>query len=158
MAKIDVDTPKITRGDKMHKKRMDKLNIFKDGLTYSLDSYALIHKQTLDSSAEYFEKISKSQEPERIMLCEIIKTCEDEKRRKEARERLKELDQIKAETIEKHNVFIQSEGDNTNKNITGSIHALAAVCGLIVIPNKRLRQMTGKVLNTVNKSFLPVKE
>ena len=35
---------------------MDKLNVFKDGMTHGLDSFTLIHKQTLDSSLEYAEK------------------------------------------------------------------------------------------------------
>ncbi len=38
MAKVNTINPKFTRGDKTHRKFMDKLDNFKDGLTHSLYS------------------------------------------------------------------------------------------------------------------------
>ncbi len=149
MIKENTTTSSIpTRGDKAHKKFMDKLVVFKDGLIYGLDSFTLIHKQTLDSSLDYAEKVSKSQELERSALCEILKTCDDETRRKEAFARLTELDRIKKEEIKNHNEFIQTERDKANKNIVGSILLLAAASG--VISNKSVRQK----LTAISKNLL----
>lgn len=156
MPKIGTTNPKLTRGDKVHKKYMDKLDVFKDGLMHGLDSLTLIHKQTLDSSVEYAEKVSKSQESERSALYEIIKTCEDEMRRKEAFIRLTELDRIKEEEIKNHDEFIQTERDKANKNTTGSLLLLAVTSGLI--SNKQVRQMTGKALTTISKNLLHIKK
>lgn len=156
MPKVGTTSSKLTRGDKVHKKFMDKLDVFKDGLTHGLDTLTLIHKQTLDSSEEYVEKVSKTQETERSALYEIIKTCEDETRRKEAFIRLTELDRIKEEEIKNHDEFIQTERDKTNKNITGSILCLAVASG--VISNKQVQQMTGKVLTTISKNLLHTKQ
>lgn len=145
MEKMDTTGSKLTRQDKAHQKFMDKLDTFKDGLIHGLDSLKSTHKQTLDSSSEYATKIIESQKDERSELYAIIKTCEDETKRKEAYERLRELDRIKDEEIENHNRFLQSERDTANKNITGGIICLAVVSGLMT--NKQLRQMTGKVLS-----------
>lgn len=151
MKKTGTTSLKLTRGDKAHKKFMDRLNVFKDGMTHGLDSFTLIHKQTLDSSLEYAEKISKSQEAERAALYDIIKTCEDKIRRTEAFARLKELDHIKEEEIKNHNEFIQTERDKTNKNITGSIFCLAVAGGLI--SSKQVRQMTGRFLTKISNNL-----
>ncbi len=152
MTKVTTTSPKLTREDKAHKKFMDKLDVFKDTLTHGLDSFTLIHKQTLDSSLEYAEKVSKFQEAERCVLYEIIKSCDDETKRKEAFARLTELDHIKEQEIKNHNEFIQNERDKANKNITGSILCFAVASGLISI--KQVRQITGKVLTTMSKNLL----
>lgn len=156
MPKVGTTSQKLTRGDKVHKKFMDKLDVFKNGLTHGLDSLTVIHKQTLDSSVEYAEKISKSQESERTAFYEIIKTCEDETRRKEAFTRLSELDRIKDGEIKKHDEFLQAERDKANKNITGSIVCLAVASG--PISNKQVRQITGKALTTISKNLPHIKE
>ena len=151
MAKVGTTSSKLTRGDKAHKKFMDKLSVFKDGMTHGLDSFTLIHKQTLDSSLEYAEKISKSQEAERSALYDIIRTCEDKTRRNEDFARLKELDRIKEVEIKNHNEFIQTERDKTNKNVTGSVLLLAVAGGLI--SSKQIRQMTGRFLTTISNNL-----
>lgn len=152
MAKVDTPAPKLTRGDKAHRKFMDKLDTFKDGLTHGLDSITTIHKQGLDSSSEYYEKVSKSQELERSKLYRIIETCEDETKCKEAYARLKELDHIKEEEIRKHDELIQSERDKAYKNIAGGIIVLGTACGLIY-KNKQVRQ----ALTTMGKNILQIK-
>lgn len=156
MPKEGRTTLPLTRGDKVHKKFMDKYNVFKDGLTHSVDSLTIIHKQTLDSSVAYIEKISMSQETERSELYEIIKTNDDATRRKEAFSRLKELDRIRDEEIEKHDLLLKSERDHANKNITGSIICLAVAGGLF--SNKQVRQITGKTLRKISNNLLRVKE
>lgn len=156
MAKVAATHPKLTRGDKTHRKIMDKLEIFKDGSIHGLDTFALIHKQTLDSASEYAETISKSQEAERCALYEIIKTTDDETKYNNAFARLAELDRIKEQSIQNHNKLIQGEGDKTNKNIAGTVLCLAAACGFI--SSKQVRQMSGKVLNTVSKNLLQMKK
>ena len=149
MTKIDTPSPKLTRADKAHKKFMDKLDVFREGLEHSLDSIDSIHKRTLDSSSEYYDKVSKSQEFERTALYEIIKTCEDESRRKEAYERLKELDCNKKEDIKNHDELLQTERDKAYGNIAGGIILLGSACGLI-LKNKQVRQ----ALTSMGKNFL----
>lgn len=155
MAKENVNAPNLTRGDKVHKKFMDKLDVFKDGMTKGLDSFTLVHKQTLDASTQYAEVVAKSQEAERAALYEVIKTCEDEARRKEAFERLKELDQIKEGEIKRHNDFTHNEREKAYINISGSIICLGVAAGLI--SNKQVRQATGKFLTTAGKKILRLK-
>lgn len=152
MARIDATIPKPTRGDKAHKKFMDKLDTFKDGLTHGLDSITTIHKQGLDSSSEYYEKVSKAQEVERSELYKLIAACEDETKCKAAYARLKELDGIKEEEIKKHDELIQSERDKAYKNIAGAIIVLGTACGLIY-KNKQVRQ----VITTMGKNLLQIK-
>lgn len=82
MTKVNTMNTKLTRGDKAHKKFIEKLDVFKDGLKHGMDSLEMIHKQTLDSSVEFTKVVSKSQEVERTALYDIIKKCEDETRRK----------------------------------------------------------------------------
>lgn len=156
MTKVTTTGPRLTRGDKAHKKYMDKLDVFKDGLNHGLNSFTLIHKQTLDASLEYAEKVSKSQELERSALYEIIKTCEDDTRCKEAFDRLAELDCIKEEEIKRHNELIQNEREIANKNIIGGLFLFAVAGGLI--SSKQVRQMTGKFLATVNKNLPHIKK
>ena len=151
MEKATNVSPGLTRGDKVHKKCMDRLVVVKDGLTHGLDSFTLIHKQTLDSSSEYTEIVSKSQEPERSQLLDIIKTSEDETKRKEAYDRLRELDDNKEQEIGNHNEFLQDEGDKANKKTAGTILLIVYVSGLIT--SKPVRQATGKLLTTMGKNF-----
>lgn len=155
MEKTNTMDLKLTRGDKIYKKAMDKLNIFKDGLMHGLDSFTLIHKQTLNSCDEYVERISKSQEFERLELYEIIKISEDEIKRKEAFGRLKELDNIREKEIKNHNEFVQMEQDKFYKNIIGICFILAVASGLI--PSRQVYQMTGKALDIMNKNFLCIR-
>lgn len=156
MTKVNTVNTKLTRGDKAHKKFVEKLDIFKDGLKHGMDSLNAVHKQTLDSSVEFSEKISKSQEVERIALYDIIKQCEDETRRKEAFARLAELDRIKEKEVNTHNDFLKNEREKVNRNITGGILCLAVACGLI--SSKQVRQMSGKALTTISKNLLRTKE
>ena len=109
MTKVNTMNTKLTRGDKAHKKFIEKLDVFKDGLKHGMDSLEMIHKQTLDSSVEFTKVVSKSQEVERTALYDIIKKCEDETRRKEAFERLAELDRIKEKEVDTHNDFLKNE-------------------------------------------------
>lgn len=46
MNKANTNIPKLTRGDKTHKKFIDRLNILNDCLTQSSKSITIIHKQT----------------------------------------------------------------------------------------------------------------
>ena len=154
MTKVAAANSKITRADKTHRKIMDRLEIFKDGAIHSLDMFALIHKQTLDSASEYVETISKSQEAERCKLYEIIETTDDEIKYKAAFARLTELDRMQEQNIQNYNELAQGEGDKANKNIAGTILCLAAACGFL--SNKQVRQMSGKVLNTVGKNLLHI--
>ena len=153
MAKVDVTSPKLTRWDKQQKVFYEKFTTLKDGLTHSFDYFAQIHKQTLSSPSDFFEKVSKSQEPERSVLLEIINTCEDEERRREAYERLKELDHILQEFNETHTEFLQSEGDKANKRGEYVVLALLAAGGFIGLNNKQVRQF----LATTSKSLLQIK-
>ena len=156
MTKADVMNTKLTRGDKAHKKFVEKLSVFKDGLKHGMDSLEVIHKQTLDSSEEFSKIVSKSQEGERTDLYDIIKNCEDETRRKEAYERLAELDRIKEKEIDAHNDFLKYEREKATRNITGGILCLAVAGGLI--SSKQVRQMSGKALTTISKNLLRTKE
>lgn len=147
MANGGTTSMKMTRGDKAHKKFMDKFMVYKDGLKHSMDSFTTIHKQTLDAASKYTETVSKSQEAERASLYEVIKTSEDETRRREAYDRLTELDRIKDEEIKNHNEFSEKERDKANKNITGVVVCLAAAGGFI--SSKQGRQMLGKAFKKV---------
>ena len=151
MEKVTNASPRLTRGDMTHKKIMDRLEVVKDGLTHGLDSFTLIHKQTLDSFSEYIEKVSKSQEAERSQLLDIIKTSEDETKRKEVYDRLRELDDIKEQEIGNGNEFLQDVGDKANKNATGAMLLIVCVSGLIT--SKQVQQVTGKLLTTAGKNF-----
>lgn len=156
MTKVNTMNTKLTRGDKAHKKFIEKLDVFKDGLKHGMDSLEMIHKQTLDSSVEFTKVVSKSQEVERTALYDIIKKCEDETRRKEAFKRLAELDRIKEKEVDTHNDFLKNEREKANRNITGGILCLAVAGGLI--SSKQVRQMSGKALTTISKNLLRTKE
>lgn len=151
MAKDTTSISKPTRGDKVHKKYMDKLAVFKEGMTHCLDSFTVIHKQTLDAYSNFEETISKCQEPERTELYEIIKMCEDEERRKEAWDRLRELDGIKDNKTKEHNKSCNIEREKVYKNIAGSLICLGVATK--VFNNKQVRQATGKALTTVSKNL-----
>lgn len=156
MPKTSTSTPKITRGDKIHKKFIDRLNILNDNLVQSSKVITIVNKQSLDSSAVYYEKVAKSQESERVALCDIIKTCEDESKRREAFERLAELDKLKEKDIKNHNEFIQSERDVANRNIIGNVLLFAVATGLI--SNKQIRRKTGKTFTQISQKLLGLKE
>ncbi len=70
----------LTRGDKAHKKFMDKLNVLRDNVNHGYDSLKAVHKQTTDSSVSFKETVDKGQEAERKALYDIIKTSEDEEK------------------------------------------------------------------------------
>ena len=152
MARTGTTSTKLTCGDKTHQKFIDKLAIFKEGLTHGMDSITSIHEQTLESSDKYTEIVSMSQEFERTTLYEIIRNSDNETIRTEAFGRLKELDRIKEEEIKNHNEFLQTERDKSHKNIIGSVLCLAVAGGLI--NNKQVRQMTGKAVTKISKNLL----
>ena len=68
MAKENSASNNLTRGDKEHKKFMEKYGAFKDSVIHSFDSLTTIQKQTLDSVDNYYEKVAKSQEVEKLQL------------------------------------------------------------------------------------------
>ena len=47
----------LTRGDKTHKKFMDKLNVLRDNVNHGYDSLKAVHKQTTDSSVRFKETV-----------------------------------------------------------------------------------------------------
>ena len=136
----------VTRYDKAHKKFMDKLNVLKDNVNHGYDSLKVVHKQTVD----------KGQEQERKDLYDIIKTSEDEKKIQWAKERIQELDRIKAKEIDGHNEFLKEEGDTTKRNIVGGMMLIAVSAKLI--SSKQVRQMGGKAISSVGKSLLRLKK
>nr|WP_296831537.1 hypothetical protein [uncultured Marvinbryantia sp.] len=146
----------MTRYDKAHKKFMDKLNVLKDNVNHGYDSLKAVHKQTIDSSVSFQETVDKGQEVERKALYDIISKSENETRIKEAYGRLAELDRIKEQVINEHNEFLKDEREKTDKNIVGGMILIAVSAGLI--SNKQVRQMSGKVISSVGKSLLRLKE
>ena len=146
----------MTRYDKAHKKFMDKLNVLKDNVNHGYDSLKAVHKQTIDSSVSFQETVDKGQEVERKALYDIISKSENETRIKEAYGRLAELDRIKEQVINEHNEFLKVEREKTDKNIVGGMILIAVSAGLI--SNKQVRQMSGKVISSVGKSLLRLKE
>lgn len=142
----------LTRGDKAHKKIMDKLEIVKESVIRGMDSFSTIHKQTIDASREYFEAVSKSQEEERACWHEKIKTSDDPKEIEIACNRLRELDKDKYEKTNEHDEkMLQSEADKTRKNIAGAIVVLVSITGLAT--NKKIRHVARTVL-TERKNLL----
>ena len=115
-----------------------------------------VHKQTIDSSVSFQETVNKGQEAERKALYDIISKSENETRIKEAYGRLAELDRIKEKEINEHNEFLKDEREKTDKNIVGGMILIAVSAGLI--SNKQVRQMGGKVISSVGKSLLRLKE
>lgn len=146
----------MTRYDKAHKKFMDKLNVLKDNVNHGYDSLKAVHKQTIDSSVSFQETVDKGQEVERKALYDIISKSENETRIKEAYGRLAELDRIKEQVINEHNEFLKDEREKTDKNIVGGMILIAVSAGLI--SNKQVRQMSGKVISSVGKRLLRLKE
>ena len=146
----------MTRYDKAHKKFMDKLNVLKDNVNHGYDSLKAVHKQTIDSSVSFQETVDKGQEVERKALYDTISKSENETRIKEAYGRLAELDRIKEQVINEHNEFLKDEREKTDKNIVGGMILIAVSAGLI--SNKQVRQMSGKVISSVGKSLLRLKE
>lgn len=146
----------MTRYDKAHKKFMDKLNVLKDNVNHGYDSLKAVHKQTIDSSVSFQETVDKGQEVERKALYDIISKSENETRIKEAYGRLAEIDRIKEQVINEHNEFLKDEREKTDKNIVGGMILIAVSAGLI--SNKQVRQMSGKVISSVGKSLLRLKE
>ena len=141
----------LTRGDKAHKKFMDKLNVLRDNVNHGYDSLKAVHKQTTDSSVRFKETVDKGQETERKALYDIIKTSEDEGKTEWAKERIQELDRIKEKEVNGHNEF-----EKTNKNIMGGMLLIAVSAGLI--SNKQVRQMCGKAISSVGKGLLRLKK
>ena len=144
-------TNNLTRSDKIHIKKMDKLNAMKDPWIKGFDSFTKVHKQIIDSDGDYLEKVANSQKDEKAQLYEIIKTSDDEKRREEAFKRLEKLDDDANEKIKNHNDLSRSEGEKTNKNIASELLLIVSAAGLISY--KPLRQ---KVIS-VAKKCLPIK-
>ncbi len=156
MAEKRAISTNMTRYDKAHKKFMDKLNVLKDNVNHGYDSLKAVHKQTIDSSVSFQETVNKGQEAERKALYDIISKSENETRIKEAYGRLAELDRIKEKEINEHNEFLKDEREKTDKNIVGGMILIAVSAGLI--SNKQVRQMGGKVISSVGKSLLRLKE
>ena len=146
----------LTRGDKTHKKFMDKLNVLRYYVNHGYDSLKAVHKQTTDSSVRFKETVDKGQETERKALYDIIKTSEDEGKTEWAKERIQELDRIKEKEVEEHNEFLKEEREKTNKNITGGMLLIAVSACLI--SNKQVRQMGGKAISSVGKGLLRLKK
>ena len=147
-----VPTNNLTRGDKMHLKNMDKLNAVKDTAIHGIDSFTKVHKQIIDSDGDYLEKVANSQKDEKAQLYEIIKTSDDEKKREEAYNRLKELEYIADERIKKHNELSKSEGEKTNNNIASSVALVVTIaCGALY--GKQIKQK----LVSISKNLLPGK-
>ena len=149
-------TTGLTRGDKTHKKFMDKLNILRDNVNHGYDSLKAVHKQTVDASVKYTEAVAKGQEQERKDLYDIIKNSEDEKKIQWAKERIQELDCIKEKEIDRHNEFLKEEGDEIKKNIVGGMMLIAVSTGLI--SSKHVRQMGGKAISSISKNLLHQKK
>lgn len=153
MTKTLTNNTKLTRSDKAHQKFMDKLVAVKDGAEKGMDSIGRIHEQTVKASNEYAKIVSESQKFERMELYEIIKTSNDAEKINRAYKRLEELDCIKEKIIEKHNEFLCSERENSNKNITGIFFCIL-VAGGYISSNKQLRQIAKNTLVKINKNFL----
>lgn len=147
-------TTGLTRGDKAHKKFMDKLNVLRENVNHGYDSLKAVHKQTTDSAVSFKETVDKGQDAERKELYDIIKTSEDEGKIKWAKDRIQELDRIKE--INGHNEFLKEEREKTDRNITGGMLLLAVSAGLI--SNKQVRQMGGKAISSVGKGLLRLKK
>ena len=131
-------------------------SVLKDNVNHGYDSLKAVHKQTIDSSVSFQETVDKGQEVERKALYDIISKSENETRIKEAYGRLAELDRIKEQVINEHNEFLKDEREKTDKNIVGGMILIAVSAGLI--SNKQVRQMSGKVISSVGKSLLRLKE
>lgn len=149
-------TTNMTRYDKAHKKFMDKLNVLKENVNHGYDSLKAVHKQTVDSSVSFKEKVDKGQEAERKELYDIIKNSEDEGKIQWAKDLIQELDRIKEKEIDEHNDFLKEEGDTTKRNIIGGMCLVAVSAGLI--SSKQVRQMGGKAVNSVGKNLLHLKK
>lgn len=147
----NVPTNNLTRGDKIHKKKMDKLNALKDPVIKGFDSFTKVHKQIIDSDGEYLEKVANFQKDEKAHLYEIIKTSDDEKKREEALKRLDKLDDDALKMIKNHNELSRNEGEKADKNIINALLFLAGTAGLL--HNRTVRQ---KVIS-VAKKCLPIK-
>jgi len=114
-----------------------------------MDSITVIHKQTLDSSGDFYETVTKSQEMERKELYGIINANKDKEERAWAKTRLDKLDSIANERIDKQNEFVQNERDTANRNTIGIVVLIAAVGGFLGINNKQIQKNLIPIKNSI---------
>lgn len=154
MANAGTGTTKLTRGDKAHKKFMDKYDALKASMMHGMDSFTVTQKQTLDAATKQYEIVAKSQEAERVALYEIIKTSDDAVKIEKANERLAKLDSIAEKANKEYVKLAQEEREKADNNISGVMLCLVVAGGFISIKQfKHLQKIGGKAWNTVSKNI-----
>ncbi len=141
----------LTRGDKAHKKFMDKVDVVKETVMRGIDATPKIQKQANDSFNEYVENIKNSHKLEIEYNYEIIKTSENEKERAMARARIKEIDHIIEEEIKNGASFFRDGGNEANANVLMYVFFIAGVAGLFIVKNKEVRQIARKAFVTAGE-------
>ncbi len=150
MKKTGATKQGLTRGDKAHKKNLEKSKIFESGLKQVFNSSTVIHKQTIDAKIESMKLNSKSWEAEQLSLYEIIKNPEiDEKTKVWAQNRIEEHSLAQEKTDKDFDEFLENAEKKPYAIIwDGLILSALIVTGVLTISTKRGRQMISTALTT----------